>query len=433
MATWHSNRFRDHHGAQGLSPKAALLAYLLATHVRENDRFQIQGRRLAEQAGLHENSVKRAAVELEAAGIISRERVGRRSATLYSWAMVCPIGCEKRHHSSGKVDAGGTWVSKATNGAASHEVKATLDSGLDHPVESEWYLTGTTSGTPQVLLINNKDFSEIDKNLFLSMDNEKERLELETLTVQAIEGALLKLLASAGASVDHEAELELITDTYHRSGMAQAAIALWFDKCSDKTARSWGRYLSRCISNDPTAISCEYDGDLASSLYSAISSWNKAATGHLWRDLSDESKDLCRYVLGVGEPLADDVITFILSGSPADVNRWLETIPSDAPESDDVAALADEYSLQPAQEYSAESEPLLGVPEANRRWLGNITSTYAISYMEAMNDLGLVIPPGTDIPGAGQLVVNERKRRAALLEEELLTVEEAKAGTLTSL
>jgi len=373
------------------------LAYLLATHIRKNDQFQIQVWRLAEQTGLSERSVKRGVDELETAGIISRQRQGRRSATLYTWVMVCPIGCEKTHHRTGKSDASGTWVPTATNGASSHEVKATLNSGLDHPVESEWCQPVTTSGVSLTSLKNNKDFSEIDKNPFLSMGNEKERLELETLTVQAIEGALLELLASAGASVDHEAELELITDTYHRSGMAQAAIALWFDKCSDKTARSWSRYLSRCISNDPTAISCEYDGDLASSLYLAISSWNEAATGHLWRDLSDESKDLCRYVLGVGAPLAD------------------------------------KYSLQPAQEYSAENEPLLGVPEANRRWLGNITSTYAISYMEAMNELGLVIPPGTDIPGAGQLVVNERKRREALLEEELLTVEEAKAGTLTSL
>jgi hypothetical protein len=44
---WHTNRFRDHHTAQGLSPKAALLAYLLATHIRKNNQFQIQVRRLA--------------------------------------------------------------------------------------------------------------------------------------------------------------------------------------------------------------------------------------------------------------------------------------------------------------------------------------------------------------------------------------------------
>jgi len=43
MSTWHSNRFRDHYAAQGLSPKAMGLAYLLATHIRKNDQFQIQG------------------------------------------------------------------------------------------------------------------------------------------------------------------------------------------------------------------------------------------------------------------------------------------------------------------------------------------------------------------------------------------------------
>jgi hypothetical protein len=305
--------------------------------------------------------------------------------------MVCPIGCEKTHHRTGKSDASGTWVPTATNGAASHEVKATLDSGLVHPVESEWYLTGTTSGTSQVLLKNNKDFSEIDKNLFLSVDNEKDLLELEAFTVQAIDAALVELLASAEASVDHEAELELIRHPSHCSGMAQAAIALWFDKCSNKTARSWGRYLSRCISNDPTAISCEYDGDLASSLYSAISSWNKEATGYLWRDLSKENKDFCLDLQQTAAPLTDE----------------------DTP--------------QPAQEYSAESEPLPGASEANKRWLGNKTSAHALRYVDAANELGLVIPPGTDIVGAGELVVSERKRRKDLLEEELLPVEEAKA------
>ena len=391
MSTWHSNRFRDHHAAQGLSPKAMGLAYLLATHIRQNDQFQIQVWRLAEQAGLSESSVKRGVDELETAGIISRQRRGRRSATLYTWVMVCPIGCEKTHHRYGKPDASGNWVPTATNGAASHEVKATLNSGLDHPVDSEWYLTGTTSGTPQVLLKNNKDFSEIDKNLFLSVDNEKDLLELEAFTVQAIDAALLELLASAEASVDHEAELELIRHPSHCSGMAQAAIALWFDKCSNKTARSWGRYLSRCISNDPTAISCEYDGELASSLYSAISSWNKEATGYLWRDLSKENKDFCLYLQQTAAPLTDE----------------------DTP--------------QPAQEYSAESEPLPGASEANKRWLGNRTSAHALSYVDAANELEVVIPPGTDIVGAGELVVSERKRRKDLLEEELLPVEEAKA------
>jgi hypothetical protein len=43
------------------------------------------------------------------------------------------------------------------------------------------------------------------------------------------------------------------------------------------------------------------------------------------------------------------------------------------------------------------------------------------------NELEVVIPPGTDIVGAGELVVSERKRRKDLLEEELLSVEEAKA------
>jgi hypothetical protein len=337
------------------------LAYLLATHIRKNDQFQIQVWRLAEQTGLSERSVKRGVDELETAGIISRQRQGRRSATLYTWVMVCPIGCEKTHHRYGKPDASGTWAPTATNGASSHEVKATLNSGLDHPVESEWCQPVTTSGVSLTSLKNNKDFSEIDKNLFLSVDNEKDLLELEAFTVQAIDAALVELLASAEASVDHEAELELIRHPSHCSGMAQAAIALWFDKCSNKTARSWGRYLSQCISNDPTAISCEYDGELASSLYSTISSWNKEATP------------------------------------------------------------------QPAQEYSAESEPLLGVSEANNRWLGNRTSAYALSYVEVLNELEIVIPPGTDIVGAGELVVSERKRRKDLLEEELLPVEEAKA------
>ena len=100
MSTWHSNRFRDHYAAQGLSPKAMGLAYLLATHIRKNDQFQIQVWRLAEQAGLSESSVKRAAFELETAGIISRQRRGRRSATLYTWVMVCPIGCEETYHRS---------------------------------------------------------------------------------------------------------------------------------------------------------------------------------------------------------------------------------------------------------------------------------------------------------------------------------------------
>jgi len=390
MSTWHSNRFRDHYAAQGLSPKAMGLAYLLATHIRKNDQFQIQGWRLAEQAGLSESSVKRGVDELETAGIISRQRRGRRSATLYTWVMVCPIGCEKTHHRYGKSDASGTWVPTATNGASSHEVKATLNSGLVHPVESEWCQPDLSSGVSLTSLINNKDFSEIDKNLFLSVDNEKDLLELEAFTVQAIDAALLELLASAEASVDHEAELELIRHPSHCSGMAQAAIALWFDKCSNKTARSWGRYLSRCISNDPTAISCEYDGELASSLYSAISSWNKEATGYLWRDLSQEKKDFCLY---------------------------LQT----------AAPLTDEDTPQPAQEYSAESEPLLGASEANKRWLGNSTSAHALRYVEVANELGLVIPPGTDIMGAGELVVSERKRRKDLLEEELLSVEEAKA------
>ena len=380
MSTWHSNRFRDHHAAQGLSPKASLLAYLLATHIRKNDQFQIQVWRLAEQTGLSERSVKRGVDELETAGIISRQRRGRRSATLYTWVMACPIGCEKTHHRNGKSDASGNWVPTATNGAASHEVKATLDSGLVHPVESEWCQPVTTSGVSLTSLINNKDFSEIDKNLFLSVDNEEDLLELEAFTGWAIDAALLEELASAEASVDHEAELELIRHPSHRSGMAQAAIALWFDKCSNKTARSWGRYLSRCISNDPTAISCEYDGELASSLYSAISSWNKEATGYLWRDLSQENKDFCLDLQQTAAPLADE----------------------DTP--------------QPAQEYLAESEPLPGVPEANKRWLGNRTSAHALRYVEVLNELEIVIPPGTDIVGAGELVVSERKRREALLE-----------------
>ena len=388
---WHTNRFRDHHAAQGLSPKAMGLAYLLATHIRKNDQFQIQGWRLAEQAGLSESSVKRGVDELEAAGIISRQRRGRRSATLYTWVMVCPIGCEKTHHRSPKADASGTWAPTATNGAASHEVKATLDSGLDHPVDSEWCQPDTTSGVSLTSLKNNKDFSEIDKNLFLSVDNEEDLLELEAFTVQAIDAALLELLASAEASVDHEAELELIRHPSHRLGMAQAAIALWFDKCSNKTARSWGRYLSRCIHNDPTAISCEYDGELAIAFYSAISSWNKEATGHLWRDLSQEKKDFCLDLQQTAAPLTDE----------------------DTP--------------QPAQEYLAESEPLPGASEANKRWLGNKTSAYALSYVKLANELGLVIPPGIDIMGAGELVVSERKRRKDLLEEELLSVEEAKA------
>ena len=92
---WHYNRFLDHHAAQELSLKAALVGYALAGAIRKNDQFQIQGSRLAEQTGLHENSVKRAAFELEAAGIISRQRRGRRSATLYTWVMVCPIGPRK--------------------------------------------------------------------------------------------------------------------------------------------------------------------------------------------------------------------------------------------------------------------------------------------------------------------------------------------------
>jgi biotin operon repressor len=367
------------------------LAYLLATHIRQNDQFQIQVWRLAEQTGLSESSVKRGVDELEAAGIISRQRRGRRSATLYTWVMVCPIGCEKTHHRSGKADASGNWVPTATNGAASHEVKATLNSGLDHPVESEWCQPDLSSGVSLTSLINNKDFSEIDKNLFLSVDNEEDLLELEAFTVQAIDAALVELLASAEASVDHEAELELIRHPSHRLGMAQAAIALWFDKCSNKTARSWGRYLSRCISNDPTAISCEYDGELASSLYSAISSWNKEATGYLWRDLSQEKKDSFLYLQQTAAPLTDE----------------------DTP--------------QPAQEYLAESEPLPGVSEANKRWLGNRTSAHALSYVDAANELEVVIPPGIDIVGAGELVVSERKRRKDLLEEELLSVEEAKA------
>ena len=164
---WHYNRFLDHHAAQELSLKAALVGYALAGAIRKNDQFQIQGSRLAEQTGLHETSVKRAAFELETAGIISRQRRGRRSATLYTWVMVCPIGCEKTHHRSPKADASGTWAPTATNGAASHEVKATLNSGLDHPVDSEWCQPDTTSGVSLTSLINNKDFSEIDKNLFL--------------------------------------------------------------------------------------------------------------------------------------------------------------------------------------------------------------------------------------------------------------------------
>ena len=377
---WHYNRFLDHHAAQELSLKAALVGYALAGAIRKNDQFQIQGSRLAEQTGLHENSVKRAAFELEAAGIISRQRRGRRSATLYTWVMVCPIGCEKTHHRSPKADASGNWVPTATNGAASHEVKATLDSGLDHPVESEWYLTGTTSGTSQVLLINNKDFSEIDKNLFLSVDNEEDLLVLEAFTVQAIDAALLEELASAEASVDHEAELELIRHPSHRLGMAQAAIALWFDNLKEKKPHAWRGYLGTSIGNDPTAISCEYDGELAIAFYSAISSWNKEATGHLWRDLSQEKKDFCLDLQQTAAPLADE----------------------DTP--------------QPAQEYLAESEPLLGVSEANKRWLGNKTSAYALSYVGLADELGLVIPPGIDIMGAGELVVSERKRREDLLE-----------------
>ena len=65
--------------------------------------------------------------------------------------------------------------------------------------------------------------------------------------------------------------------------------------------------------------------------------------------------------------------------------------------------------------------------EANKRWLGNKTSAYALKYVDAANELELVIPPGIDIMGAGELVVSERKRRKDLLEEELLSVEEAKA------
>ena len=380
MSTWHSNRFRDHYAAQGLSPKAMGLAYLLATHIRKNDQFQIQVWRLAEQAGLSESSVKRAAFELETAGIISRQRRGRRSATLYTWVMVCPIGCEKTHHRSPKADASGTWAPTATNGAASHEVKATLNSGLDHPVDSEWCQPDLTSGVSLTSLINNKDFSEIDKNLFLSVDNEEDLLELEAFTVQAIDAALVEELASAEASVDHEAELELIRHPSHRLGMAQAAIALWFDNLKEKKPHAWGRYLSQCIHNDPTAISCEYDGELAIAFYSAISSWNKEATGHLWRDLSQEKKDFCLDLQQTAAPLTDE----------------------DTP--------------QPAQEYLAESEPLLGVSEANKRWLGNKTSAYALRYVEVLNELEVVIPPGIDIVGAGELVVSERKRRKDLLE-----------------
>jgi len=177
--------------------------------------------------------------------------------------MVCPIGCEKTHHRYGKSDASGTWVPTATNGASSHEVKATLNSGLDHPVESEWCQPDLSSGVSLTSLINNKDFSEIDKNLFLSVDNEEDLLELEAFTVQAIDAALLEELASAEASVDHEAELELIRHPSHRLGMAQAAIALWFDNLKEKKPHAWRGYLRTSIGNDPTAISCEYDGELA--------------------------------------------------------------------------------------------------------------------------------------------------------------------------
>ena len=41
---------------------------------------------------------------------------------------------------------------------------------------------------------------------------------LEAFTVQAIDAALVELLASAKASVDHEAELELIRHPSHCSG-----------------------------------------------------------------------------------------------------------------------------------------------------------------------------------------------------------------------
>jgi hypothetical protein len=256
-------------------------------------------------------------------------------------------------------------------------------------VESEWCQPDLSSGVSLTSLKNNKDFSEIDKNLFLSVDNEEDLLVLEAFTVQAIDAALVEELASAEASVDHEAELELIRHPSHCSGMAQAAIALWFDNLKEKKPHAWGRYLSQCIHNDPTAISCEYDGELAIAFYSAISSWNKEATGYLWRDLSKEDKDF--YLQQTAAPLTDE----------------------DTP--------------QPAQEYLAESEPLLGVSEANKRWLGNKTSAHALSYVGLANELGLVIPPGIDIMGAGELVVSERKRLKDLLEEELLPVEEAKA------
>jgi hypothetical protein len=42
MGYWHSNRFRDHYAAKGLSPIAIGIAYDLASHVIKNDQFQIQ-------------------------------------------------------------------------------------------------------------------------------------------------------------------------------------------------------------------------------------------------------------------------------------------------------------------------------------------------------------------------------------------------------
>lgn len=364
MAIWHLNRFRDHHIAQTLPMQAAkTVAPYLASHIRHNDRFQIQVTRLAKESGLSDSSVKRGLKALESAGIITSERESRRRAAIYTWVMSCPAGCPNKHHykDSKIVLTGEQWVPVAHKSGKSE--------------------TGHGDTTEQVTvtpLRNNKDRKEkaTPKSIVMSPDNSK---SLEAFTAEAIEQALEHIIASSETSpdIDHEVALHMIRDTHSREHMASEAINLWRDKPNDQRLESWAKYLHRCMTNNPTSITDELDWDQASTVGVMIRLWNKAATGYQWHELSEGSRALCEHILESGHSLDAEMVPFILRADSDDVEAWLDALSPEVPDepvdSEESPALAETPTPMAEELSEAHPEPVKVLPnnadvERRKNW-----------------------------------------------------------------
>jgi DNA-binding transcriptional ArsR family regulator len=350
MAIWHLNRFRDHHIAQGLLPAANLVAYSLASHIRNNDQYQIQVSRLAKESGLSESSVKRGLKALESAGIITSERVSRRRAAIYTWVMSCPAGCLNKYHykDSKIVHTGEQWVPVAHKSG-----------------NAEWGQGDTTEQVTVTPLRNNKDGEEIEtpKSIVISTNESK---SIEAFTAEAIEQALEHIITTAETSLDHEVALHMIRDTYSREHMASEALNLWRDNPNDQRLESWAKYLYRCMENNPTSITDELDWDQASAVGMMISLWNNTGSGYRWHELSDGSRALCEHILESGHSLSADLVPFILRADSDDVEAWLDSlspeVADEASDSEESPALADVYIEVPEELSEVHPEPAQLLP-----------------------------------------------------------------------